>query len=81
MLKALAVQAQRYYEAAETLLPMIDRDARGALWVMVTIYSGLLRKIDERQGDVFGQRLSVATVSKLGTLLRGAAMSVGARLG
>jgi phytoene synthase len=81
MLTGLSVQARRYYEAAETLLPMIDGDARGALWVMVTIYSGLLRKIDERQGDVFSKRVSVGTGSKLATLLRGAAMSLGARLG
>jgi phytoene synthase len=81
MLTGLSVQARRYYEASETLLPMIDRDARGGLWVMVTIYSGLLRKIEERQGDVFGERVKVGTGSKVLTLLRGVAMSVGARLG
>jgi phytoene synthase len=79
MLHGLSVQAWEYYEASRTLLPMIDADARGAMWVLVTIYSGLLRKIDEHEGDVFSQRVSVPTGSKVMTLLRGAAMSLGAR--
>ena len=46
MLTGLSVQAWEYYEAAQALLPLIDADARGALWVLVEIYSGLLKKID-----------------------------------
>ena len=42
MLAALSVQAWEYYEAARELLPLIDADSRAALWVLVTIYSGLL---------------------------------------
>jgi phytoene synthase len=79
MLNSLAVQAWEYYGAAEKLLPMIDQDARGALWVLVRIYSGLLKRIDLREGDVFGERVRVPTGSKLLTLLKGSAMSLGAR--
>jgi phytoene synthase len=78
MLIGLSVQAWEYYEAAQKLLPMVDADSRGALWVLVRIYSKLLREIDVREGDVFSQRVSVPTFSKLRTLMRGAAMSVGA---
>ncbi len=81
MLIALSVQAWEYYEAAQSLLPMIDADSRGALWVLVEVYSGLLKKIDESGGDVFSQRLSVPTASKMLTLLRGAMRSVRARRG
>jgi phytoene synthase len=79
LLLALSVQAWEYYEAAQELLPLIDADSRGALWVLVEIYSGLLKKIDERDGDVFRERVSVPTTGKVLTLLRGAAMSLRAR--
>ena len=79
MLIGLSVQAWEYYEAAQKLLPMVDADSRGALWVLVRIYSKLLKEIDAREGDVFSERVSVPTLSKLRTLVKGAAMSVGAR--
>ncbi len=79
MLTGLSVQAWEYYEAAQALLPMIDADSRGALWVLVEIYSGLLRKIDEREGDVFTKRASVPTRGKILALVRGAAMSLRSR--
>jgi len=76
MLIGLSVQAWEYYEAGQTLLSMIDADSRGALWVLVEIYSGLLKKIDERDGDVFSERVSVPTRGKVLALVRGAAMSL-----
>jgi phytoene synthase len=81
MLTRLSGQASRYYEAARELLPMIDADARAALWVLVTIYSDLLKKIDERDGDVFSERVSVPGRSKMWTLLQGTAMTLTARRG
>jgi phytoene synthase len=79
MLVGLSVQAWEYYEASQALLPLVDADSRGALWVLVEIYSGLLRKIDNRNGDVFSQRVSVPAVGKFVALMRGAAMSLKAR--
>ena len=79
MLTALSVQAWEYYESARELLPLIDRDSRAALWVLVEIYSGLLKEIDAKQMDVFSSRVSVATPKKVLALVRGAAMSVRAR--
>ena len=77
MLVGLSVQAWEYYEASQELLPLIDADSRAALWVLVMIYSGLLRRIDDRNGDVFSARVSVPTVSKLVILLRGAMQAKG----
>ena len=79
MLTALSVQAWEYYEAAQALLPLIDADSRAALWVLVEIYSGLLKLIDAREGDVFSTRVSVPTSGKLLALARGAAMSLRSR--
>jgi phytoene synthase len=81
MLIGLSVQAWEYYESAEALLPMIDVDSRSALWTLVQIYSGLLRRIEEREGDVFHQRIVVPTRSKILTLMRAAAMQMRVRKG
>ena len=81
MIAALSARAWEYYAAAEELLPLIDADSRAALWVMVKIYSGLLAEIDRTEGDVFSRRVSVPTRRKVYALVRGAAMSVGARAG
>ena len=77
LLGELGNRAEKYYESADRLLPMIDADSRAALWVLVTIYHGLLRKIERNGYEVFGERISVATPKKLGILAQGAAMSLG----
>ena len=79
MLIGLSVQAWEYYAAAQALLPMVSTDSRAALWVLVRIYSRLLKEIDAREGDVFSKRVSVPTHTKMMTLVSGAAMAVRAR--
>ena len=79
MIMALSVQAWEYYASGRELIPLLDADSRACMWVMLEIYSGLLAKIDQRQGDVFTERVAVPTSQKIFALLRGAAMSVRAR--
>jgi 15-cis-phytoene synthase len=76
---ALSVQAWEYYESGRQLIPLLDPDSRACLWVMIEIYSGLLAKIDRRQGDVFSERVAVSTSQKIFALVRGAAMSMTVR--
>jgi phytoene synthase len=71
LLHALSTRAWLYYKAAGELLPLIDADSRAALWVLVKIYSGLLKRVDARNGDVFSERARVPTVVKLAILGRG----------
>ncbi len=80
VLCALGVRAERYYASADQLLPLIDVDSRAALWVLVTIYHGLLRKISNVDYDVFSERVSVSTPAKLAILARGALMTLGNRV-
>ena len=80
MMAALSAQAWDFYEAGHQLLPLIDPDSRAALWVLVEIYSRLLRHIDRREGDVFSRRASVPAFEKLSVLARGAAMAARGRL-
>ena len=76
MITGLSVQAWEYYEAARQLIPLLDPESRPAMWVLVEIYSGLLAKIDRREGDVFTERVSVPTRQKVVALVRGAAMAL-----
>ncbi|HXB63197.1 MAG TPA: phytoene/squalene synthase family protein [Acidobacteriaceae bacterium] len=76
MILALSERAWEYYAAAEKLAPMINRDSRAAFEVLVEIYSGLLKRIDARAGDVFSERASVPTAVKLGILARGMVKSL-----
>jgi phytoene synthase len=79
-LRALGMRAEKYYASAELLLPLIDADSRAALWVLVTIYHGLLRKISNSDYDVFARRVSVSTPAKLAILARGVLMTLGNRV-
>ena len=80
MLHTLGSKAEGYYASADRLLPLIDRDSRAALWVLVTIYHDLLRRIAQQDGDVFSQRISVPTAGKLTILGRGMLMALRNRI-
>ena len=41
LLADIAQRAEDYYRSAEALLPLIDRESRPALWVLVSIYHAL----------------------------------------
>ena len=75
-----ASRAREFYVSAEELLPLIDRDSRAALWVLVTIYRGLLERIIARNYDVFSERVSVPTSKKLMILAQGMGMAVRNRM-
>jgi 15-cis-phytoene synthase len=72
MLATLAIRAEKYYLAANKLLPLLDRDSRAAMWVLVTIYHRLLGRIADRKMDVFHERIGLSTSEKLTVLARGA---------
>ena len=75
-----AARALVYYAASEELLPLIDKDSRAALWVLVTIYRGLLERIMAKNYDVFSERVSVPTPKKLLILAQGMGMAVRNRM-
>jgi 15-cis-phytoene synthase len=75
MLQSLRDKAEAYYGSAKKLLPLIDRDSRAALWVLVTIYHGLLLRIDAMEGNVFSERVRVSTPAKLLIMAQGMVMA------
>lgn len=80
LLADLGKRAENYYQSAERLLPLIDRESRPALWVLVSIYHGLLKRIERAEYDVFSTRAEVPMPQKLGTLAVGLARMALARL-
>jgi 15-cis-phytoene synthase len=80
LLESIAARAERYYESAQQLLPLIDRESRPALRVLVSIYHALLKKIERADFDVFTRRASVPTVTKVRILAGGLVRMCVARL-
>jgi len=73
LLRSIARRAGNYYCSAKRLLPLIDRESRPALWVLVTIYHALLHRIRRAGYDVFSRRASVPAWQKLAILSFGLA--------
>jgi phytoene synthase len=68
LLKDIGERAEKFYQSAQELLPLIHRESRPALWVLVSIYHALLKKIEHADYDVFSQRASVPLAQKLAIL-------------
>jgi len=73
LLVSIASRAELYYRSAQQLLPLIDAESRPALWVLVSIYHQLLKRIEKADYDVFTERASVPKARKLFILCRGLA--------
>jgi phytoene synthase len=71
LLKEIGERAEGYYASAQALMPLIDKESRPALWVLVRIYHALLKRIERADYDVFSRRASVPTVEKLRILASG----------
>lgn len=68
LLAEIAGRAESYYRSAEVLLPLVNRESRPALWVLVSIYRALLKRIEGAGFDVFTRRASVPLLEKLSIL-------------
>jgi phytoene synthase len=80
LLADIARRAEGYYRSARRLLPLIDRESRPAMWVLISIYYRLLERIRRADYDVFSRRASVPLAQKLGILATGQARMAMARL-
>jgi phytoene synthase len=67
-------RARQYYTQARSLLPLVDADSRPALWAMMAIYEGLLKKIIRRNYDVFGHTIRLSSAEKTAIALRALTM-------
>ncbi len=76
LLEFEAQRAREFYQAADELVPLIDKDSRSAFWVMATIYRRLLEKIAKRHYDVLSERVSLSALEKSAILSRGVLQSI-----
>jgi len=51
-----ADRAWQYYAEGAPLLQLVNKDSRAALWTLMRIYSGILRKIEANRYDVLAKR-------------------------
>jgi phytoene synthase len=65
LLREIGQRAEGYYKSAQELMPLIDKESRPALWVLVTIYHELLKQVERADYDVFSHRASVPMFEKL----------------
>jgi len=77
---AIARLAEHYYSRARFLLPLVDPASRPALWVLVSIYHALLKRIKRANYDVFSRRAAVPTWQKLSILAVGLVWAAWARI-
>ncbi len=70
LLRFEIARAWENYKAALPLLDMVARDSRASLWAMMALYSGILRKIEERPMRVFEGRTSLSSAAKLAIVAR-----------
>lgn len=80
LLAAIARRAEDYYQSGWQLMPLIDRESRPALWVLVSIYHALLKRIRRANYDVFSRRATVPLPQKLWILAVGLTRMAFARL-
>ena len=73
LLQEIGQRAEKYYRSADALMPLIDKESRPALGVLVEIYHALLKRIEAADFDVFSKRASVPTVEKMRILAVGMA--------
>jgi 15-cis-phytoene synthase len=71
LLREIGRRAEGYYASAQALMPLIDRESRPALGVLVEIYHALLKQIERADYDVFSRRASVPVARKLAILAKG----------
>ncbi len=68
LLDEIGQRAESYYMSAQALLPLIDKESRPAMWVLVSIYHALLKRIRGADYDVFSHRASVPVIQKASIL-------------
>jgi squalene synthase HpnC/squalene synthase HpnD len=65
LLRFEADRAWQNYEEGAALLDMIDRESRGALWLLTHTYSALLARIEVLDFAVFGGRVRLSRAEKM----------------
>ncbi|HUO59916.1 MAG TPA: phytoene/squalene synthase family protein [Candidatus Acidoferrales bacterium] len=71
LLQFEANRAREFYKSGDALLPLIEEVSQPALWVLMSVYRGLLDRIEARNFDVYSERVRMSTFDKVKLLIRG----------
>ena len=69
LLQFEADRAWQMYREGAPLVMQVNSESRATLWALVRTYSSLLARIEERDFDVFGPRVSLSNAEKIQYLL------------
>ena len=64
-------RAWKYYAEAAPLVAIVSADSRPALWAMMALYSGILKRIEASPLQVFRRRVELSDMEKFNILMRG----------
>lgn len=65
-----AARARRYYSESQPLVDLIHPRSRPSLWALISIYSGLLDRIERSNYDVFRRRVRLSSLEKSWIVVR-----------
>jgi len=64
LLRFEAHRARQYYQESAPLLDLVHPRSRSSLWALVAIYSRLLDRIEQKDYDVFSERVRLSAMEK-----------------
>lgn len=79
LMREQGTRARRYFERGERLLPLLDRRARMCVAILAGLYREILKDIEARDYDVFGERVALSTGRKLSVMGHGTLTSLSPR--
>ncbi len=65
-----AQRARSYYDESRPLLGLVHPRSRRSLWALITIYSRVLERIEQRNYDVFTRRVRLSAIEKSWIVVR-----------
>ena len=74
-------RARQYYDRADGLIEMVEPESRPALWTLISIYRGILSRIESSGADVFSRAASLSRREKIEVLLQAAARQLRQKAG
>jgi phytoene synthase len=66
-------RAREYYDRADGLIEMVEPESRPALWTLISIYRGILSRIESSGADAFSRAAALSRREKIEVLLQATA--------
>jgi len=74
-------RARNYYDRADGLIEMVEPESRPALWTLMSIYRGILSRIESSGADVFSHAAGLSRREKIAVLLAAGARQLRQKAG